>query len=94
VHFPVPYTHIVNDSIYARFHTMILSGGTQGVARYYSSNDFDNWDGGPNPYTAEGPSTLNFQDPFYPGGVMLSPGTGTISMYAEFVNTAATNTSP
>ena len=47
VRFPVPYTHIRNDSIYSRTYTMILSGGTQGVARYYSSHDFDNWQGGP-----------------------------------------------
>jgi hypothetical protein len=94
VRFPVPYTPIANDSIYARFFIMMLSGGTQGVARYYSSNDTSNWYGGPSTYTAAGPSELNFQDPFYPGGVMLSPGTGTISMYAEYLNTPNTDVYP
>ena len=94
VRFPVPYTHITNDSIYGHFHIMILSGGTQGVARYYSSNDFNNWAGGPVTYTDTGPGTLNFQDPFYPGGVMVSSGTGTVSVYAEYVNTANTDVYP
>src|SRR5262249_48782237 len=94
VRFSVPYTHIANDSIYAHFHVMLLSGGTQGVARYYSSNDANNWAGAAVAYSETGPATLNFQDPSYPGGLVVYPGTGTVSAYAEYLNTAETDASP
>jgi len=95
VRFPVPYTHITNDSIYGHFHVMMLSGGTQGVARYYLSNDAINWAGAPVAYTDIGPGSLNFEDPnYYPGGLAVSPGSGTVSVYAEYVNTAETDMYP
>ena len=92
VRFPVPYTRLTDDTIWGHFHVMLLSGGTQGVARYYLSNDANNWAGAAYPYSATGPSTVNFDDPYYfPVPLAVSPGTGTVSVYAEYLNTAETH---
>jgi hypothetical protein len=85
VRFPVPYTLIRND-FWGYFHIMMLSGGTQGVARYYLSNDFNDWAGAPVTYSATGPDTLTW-DGRYPG-ILVSSGNGVVSVYAEYVKSA------
>jgi hypothetical protein len=93
VRFPMPYTRIYN-SMYEYFgtlHIMMFSGGSPGVARYYLSNDADNWHGGPVAYGDTVPGSLDLDEERYPGSGVLLPGNGTISIYAEYVNTAATD---
>jgi hypothetical protein len=95
VRFPVPHAHLNDATIWGHFHVMLLSGGTQGVARYYLSNDANNWAGAAFPYSATGPSLVNFEDPtYFPPPLAVTSGTGTLSVYAEYLNTAETDLRP
>lgn len=94
VRFAIPHTRIFYDESesFGQFNIMMASGGTQGVARYYRSNDSGGWVGAPHGYSSAGPSHTLYRgyEP-YPGAIVLMPGNGTPSMYAEFVNTAETD---
>ena len=89
VRFAVPDTYIsygpAENS--GNFHIMLFSGGTQGVARYYSSNDGDNWAGAPVPYGGAAPKVMYINEGPSPGAIALSLGTRTMSVYAEYLNT-------
>jgi hypothetical protein len=89
VRFAVPHTHIEPSENFRSYHIMMFSGGTQGVARYYLSNDADNWlGGGPVAYPQIAPPNFleTSADQGIPGAPLLKRGTRTVSVYAEYVN--------
>ena len=81
VRFSLPYSSFSNTPTeQARnFHIMLLSGGTQGVARYYLSDDADNWLGASVSYSGGAPASMSVS--------ALSPGTRTMSTYVEYMDT-------
>ncbi len=98
VRFAVPRTSIHYNQYDGQSpYIMMFSGGAQGVARYYASDDEDNWLGEPKVYNDLGvPDRLYLFDDgnLYPGTTLLQQGTRTLSMYGEYVNTADTDTVP
>jgi hypothetical protein len=93
IRFAVPHIPIEPSNNFLSYHIMMFSGGTQGVARYYLSNDADNWRGAPVTYPQIGPPTfLETSDhDGIPGVPVLKSGTRTVSVYAEYVNEGDTN---
>jgi hypothetical protein len=67
------------------FHVMLLSGSPQGVARYYLSDDADNWRGAPLPYSGGAPASMYLDAGPSPGAIALTPGTRTMSAYVEYL---------
>jgi hypothetical protein len=88
VRFAVPYAFVKysrSPQAIGDFQIMLFSSGTAGVARYYLSNDANNWHGAPVSYAAGAPSVMYVNQAPSPGAILLTPGAQTISMYAEWV---------
>ncbi len=88
VRFAIPHKYIYYSHYdYAKgdFQFMLFSGGTPGVARYYYSNAANNWHGAPVAYPAGAPARM-YVNQAPAGEMLLAPGNGTISAYAEYVN--------
>ena len=92
VRFAIPLTRIHYNQYDLHIpHIMMFSGGTQGVARYYASDDADNWLGAPVAYSDVGRSLYLYYDDGHPEAQLLQQGTRTPSMYGEYLNTPETD---
>jgi hypothetical protein len=87
VRFAVPRTRIYrSDSIFDSYYILMLSGGTENVARYYASNDNDSWYGRALTYNATPPDMMFAgSSSGSPNAIVLQSGSTTLSVYAEYV---------